>query len=45
MRKKYIKYFDNRVYAMYYSKSNTVYFNLNFSGTTQLIIFKSKIDA
>lgn len=40
MMKKYINYYDSRVYAIYYHRSNTIYYNLNFSGTTQLIIYK-----
>lgn len=40
MKKRYIRYYDYRVYAIFYHESNIVYYNLNFSGTIQLIIFK-----
>ncbi len=40
MNKRYIKYFDNAVYAIVYYKSNVICYNLNFSGNTQLIILK-----
>lgn len=40
VRKKYIKYFDCRVYSIYYSKAHTVYYNLNFAGIIQLNIYK-----
>lgn len=38
--KKYTHYYDCRVYAIYYNKSNTIYYNLNFLGKNQLIICK-----
>lgn len=40
MRKKYIYYNDKYIYALYYRESNIIYYNLNFIGKTQIIIFK-----
>ena len=40
MIKKYINYYDGRVYAIFYRKSNTIYYNLFYTGTTKLIIYK-----
>ena len=41
MRKKYIYYSRKPyVYAIYYRSSNTIYINLDFKGTTQIIIFR-----
>ena len=40
MIKKYIYWYDCRVYAIYYSSINTIYYNLDFNGATQLIICK-----
>ncbi len=40
MRKKYIYYNDDRIYAIYFQRSDTIYYNLDFSGFTRLIIYK-----
>lgn len=40
MTKKYIIYFDRRIYAIFYRKTSTIYYNLNFSGKVKVIIFK-----
>lgn len=40
MVKKYIRFYNRRIYAIYYRKSSTMYYNLNFSGRAKLIIFK-----
>ena len=40
MKKKYIYHRSNKIYAIYYSSNKTMYINLNFTGTTQLIIKK-----
>ncbi len=40
MNKKYIKHDDYRIYAIVYHKDGVIYYNLNFFGKTQLIIFK-----
>ena len=40
MIKKFIRYSDCTVYALYYRSNNTIYYNKNFCGTYKLIIFK-----
>lgn len=40
MARKYIHYRKPYVYAIYYRSNNTIYINLDFKGTTQIIIFK-----
>ncbi len=40
MIKKYIHFYSREIYAIYYRKGNTIYYNLNFFGKAQLIIFK-----
>lgn len=36
--KKYIHYTDSEVYALYYRRENTLFYNLDFQGVTHLII-------
>ncbi len=38
MSKRYIFYNRKSVYAIYYYSTNTVYYNIDFSGTTQLVL-------
>lgn len=38
MSKKYIHYIEKRVYAIYYRENNTIYYNLDFTEGTQLIL-------
>lgn len=40
INRKYVRYKDKNVYALYYYSNNTVYYNLNFDCKTQTIIFK-----
>ena len=40
MIKKYIRFYNRKIYAIYYRRNNTIYYNLNFSGEAQLIVFK-----
>ena len=40
MVKKYIHFRDERIYAIYYRKSNTIYYNLDFYGKAEFIIVK-----
>ena len=40
LRRKYIAYKSERVYALYYHSNNTLYYNTRFKGNTELIIFK-----
>ena len=40
MTKKYIKYYDGRIYARYYYEGDIIYYNLNFCAETQLIVYK-----
>lgn len=40
MKKRYIDYYNNRIYAIYFRKSDIIYYNLNFVGRMQLIIYK-----
>lgn len=40
MAKKYIHFHDGRIYAIYYRKSNTIYYNLGFRGKVEYIVFK-----
>lgn len=40
MNKKYIRHYNCKIYAIVYRKNKTIYYNLNFFGKTQLIIFK-----
>ena len=40
MAKKYINYKDSSVYALYYKENDTVYYNLNFSGKTKIILYR-----
>lgn len=40
MERKHIHYEDCRVYALYYRSSNTLYYNRDFFGKTQIIILK-----
>lgn len=37
---KYINYDNQDIYALYYRKNNTIYYNLNFDGKTQIITYK-----
>lgn len=36
--KKYINYYKSEVYALYYRSNKSIYYNMNFIGTTQLIL-------
>jgi len=38
MIKKYVRYHRIDVYALYYRKTNTIYYNLNFKVKMQLIL-------
>ncbi len=38
MKKYYIKYCRKKVYAIYYKDAKKIYYNLNFNGTTQLLL-------
>lgn len=38
--KKYIEYNDNKIYALFYKKTKTIYYNLCFTYKTKIIIFK-----
>lgn len=38
MQKKYIKYDNGNVYAIFYRETKVIYYNLNFQGTTEIII-------
>lgn len=40
MIKKYICYYDRKVYAIFYKDTKTIYYNLNYIGTTQLILYR-----
>lgn len=40
MKKKYIYHSNCKIYAFYFSDNNTMYINLNFTGTTKIIIKK-----
>lgn len=37
IEKKYVFYKPGNIYALYFSKSNTIYYNQNFTGTTKFI--------
>ena len=43
--KKYIEYNNDRIYAIYYNSNNTIYYNVNFRGKTQMIIVKYPISS
>lgn len=38
--KKYIYYPSTEIYAIFYHEDKVIYYNLNFSQATKLIIFK-----
>lgn len=38
MQKKYIKYDNTSIYAIYYRETKVIYYNLNFQGITEIII-------
>ena len=38
--RKYIFYDGSTIYAIYYKSTKTIYYNLNFKGTTCIIAFK-----
>ncbi len=38
--RKYIFYDGSTIYAIYYKSTKTIYYNLNFKGTTHIIAFK-----
>ena len=40
MRKKYIYYSSEKIYAIYYQSINTMYYNLNFDASNVAIIIK-----
>jgi hypothetical protein len=40
MMKKYVKLNRTDIYAVYYIVEKVIYYNLNFSNKTQIIIFK-----
>lgn len=40
INKKYVRYKDNKTYALYYHSNNTVYYNRNFENKTKMIVFK-----
>lgn len=42
---KYIKYGNDRIFAIYYKSNNTIYYNVNFRGGTQIIIVKYPISS
>lgn len=40
INKKYFRYRDDKVYALYYYSNNTVYYNRNFKNKIKMIILK-----
>lgn len=36
MKIKYVKYNDCRVYALYYARQKTIYYNTEFNGKTKI---------
>ncbi|WP_264467854.1 hypothetical protein [Lacrimispora sp. 210928-DFI.3.58] len=38
MTRKYIRYKDKKVYALYYKNRKTIYYNLDFEGVAQIYI-------
>lgn len=42
MTKKYIHYYDSRVYALCYRSINTIYYNFDFCHSVAIIIMKNK---
>lgn len=40
MKKKYIHYNDRRVFAIHFKSNNTLYYNLNYFGTSHIIVMK-----
>lgn len=40
MKKKYIYFYDPKVYAIYYRATKTLYYNMYFTAKTKLILFK-----
>ena len=40
MKKKITSFKNTKVYAVYYSKNNTIYYNTNFDSTAPKIIVK-----
>lgn len=40
MNKKYVYYYDKRVFALYYRTTNTIYYNIDFAANTKLILLK-----
>lgn len=40
MKKKYICFYDPKVYAIYYRATNTIYYNVTFAANTKLYVVK-----
>ncbi len=40
MQIKYINYDNHTIYALYYRENNTIYYNINFTGKTQIIMYR-----
>lgn len=40
MQKRHIYYKNCKIYAIYYRNADTIYYNLNFNGSVELIILK-----
>lgn len=40
MQKKYISYFDRTIYAIFYRNIHTIFYNVDFNGETQIIVYK-----